>query len=301
MVFQPDANDDLNNPSTWEKVNPNWGVSLKPKEVHSQYNQNKLSISLLQQWQNFCLNHWTKTKSGWLSNIAIEGVLVNDTLQDYYGGKVVISFDLSITTDLTAFSFLVEVEGKKPCLFTKGYIPEKSLNERLRLENPLYLDWVEQGIVATIPGQVIDDDFLYNDVINIISQYNLEVVSIAHDLYRAKNLVQLFTNDGFDVIAIPQNFSGIGVGLNELENAILKQSINIENNPLLLWCLSNTELLTDKNGNRKPVKPVVGRDRVRIDATISSIMAYYRYLVLKNNFVVAPKLEEFSDDLFVGW
>ena len=47
------------------------------------------------------------------------------------------------------------------------------------------------------------------------------------------------------------------------------------NNPILKWCLSNTQIETDKNDNIRPIK---GKNaKMRIEGTVSLIDAYVVY------------------------
>ena len=48
--------------------------------------------------------------------------------------------------------------------------------------------------------------------------------------------------------------------------------INYNNNPILKWCLTNTGVQTDRNGNIVPVKAQAAK--LRIDGTASLLDAY---------------------------
>ena len=47
------------------------------------------------------------------------------------------------------------------------------------------------------------------------------------------------------------------------------------NNPILKWCLSNTAIVSDKNGNIRPDKGI--NKKMRIDGTVSLLDAYVVY------------------------
>jgi phage terminase large subunit-like protein len=66
--------------------------------------------------------------------------------------------------------------------------------------------------------------------------------------------------------------------MKELGADLAAKRINYNNNPLTKWCLTNTAIKTDENGNIKPIK---GQSRtMRIDGTVSLLIAY---TVLFNN------------------
>ena len=53
------------------------------------------------------------------------------------------------------------------------------------------------------------------------------------------------------------------------------KKINYDNNPVLKWCLTNTAVAVDKNGNIQPVK--TSNQRRRIDGLASLLDAYVVY------------------------
>ena len=66
------------------------------------------------------------------------------------------------------------------------------------------------------------------------------------------------------------------------------KNINYNNNPILKWCLSNTQIERDKNDNIRPIKGT--NSKQRIDGAVSLIDAfvilqehYDDYLTMTNN------------------
>ena len=57
------------------------------------------------------------------------------------------------------------------------------------------------------------------------------------------------------------------------------KNINYNNNPILKWCLTNTQVKTDINDNIQPVKGT--NNKQRIDGTVSLIDAF---VVLQNHY-----------------
>jgi phage terminase large subunit-like protein len=57
------------------------------------------------------------------------------------------------------------------------------------------------------------------------------------------------------------------------------KKVNYGNNPVLKWCLTNTGVLTDRNGNITPVKNQSAKRR--IDGTVSLLDAY---VILMNRY-----------------
>ena len=60
------------------------------------------------------------------------------------------------------------------------------------------------------------------------------------------------------------------------EKCILSGELNHEDNPMLRWMISCTEVSTDPAGNIKPVKPEQKSAGKRIDGVVAAIMSLDR-------------------------
>jgi phage terminase large subunit-like protein len=61
------------------------------------------------------------------------------------------------------------------------------------------------------------------------------------------------------------------------------KKINYNNNPILKWCLTNTQVEIDKNDNIRPVKGK--NNKQRIDGTVSLIDAYVVFQKHYDDFI----------------
>jgi len=64
-------------------------------------------------------------------------------------------------------------------------------------------------------------------------------------------------------------------------------NIVYDNNPVLKWCLINTETKADVNGNIQPVKGL--QQRKRIDGTVALLCAYKVLMDKRDSFVTMNK------------
>ena len=67
--------------------------------------------------------------------------------------------------------------------------------------------------------------------------------------------------------------------MKDLKEELGAHKIVYDNNPIDKWCLANTQVKTDINGNIQPIKGVDSRNR--IDGTMALIDGY---VVLKNKY-----------------
>jgi len=86
-------------------------------------------------------------------------------------------------------------------------------------------------------------------------------------------------NNGFSLEEVIQGAKTMSTPMKILATDLQKKIINYNDNPILKWCLTNTQIEIDKNDNIRPVK---GKNsKQRIDGTVSFIDAY---VLLQNHY-----------------
>lgn len=59
---------------------------------------------------------------------------------------------------------------------------------------------------------------------------------------------------GFEMLEVRQGAKTMSNPMKQLEADLMDKKINYNNNPILKWCLTNTEVKRDDNDNIRPVK-----------------------------------------------
>ena len=93
-----------------------------------------------------------------------------------------------------------------------------------------------------------------------------------YDSYSAKYWVDEMTSEGFRMERCIQGAKTLSLPMQMLGVDLQAKRVNYNNNPVLKWCLTNTGILTDRNGNIVPVKNQSPKQR--IDGTASLLNAY---------------------------
>ena len=158
------------------------------------------------------------------------------------------------------------------------WIPEDTLQEHIEKDKVPYDVWICNGWVRTCPGNVIDQKEVVNWFQELQSEYNVYAYKIGYDAYNAQYLTKdLEENFGKDLTEkVQQNFKGLSSQMYLSKAWFKKRKIVYNYNPVLLWCLLNTEAVTDTQGNVKPYK---NRNlRKRIDGYSSLLDAFCVYL-----------------------
>ena len=77
---------------------------------------------------------------------------------------------------------------------------------------------------------------------------------------------------GFEMVMAIQGMKTLSLPMQIMGADLEAKRINYNNNPVLKWCLSNTAIKSDINGNIQPIKNQ--SPQKRIDGTISLLNAY---------------------------
>lgn len=98
----------------------------------------------------------------------------------------------------------------------------------------------------------------YSDVtawfIEMIEEYEITPAWIYYDSYSARYWVDEMNDAGFKMIRCIQGAKTLSLPMQMLGADLQAKKVNYNNNPLLKWCISNTGVLEDRNGNIVPIK-----------------------------------------------
>ena len=143
---------------------------------------------------------------------------------------------------------------------------------RVQEEKIPYDKWLEAGMLRLCNGNSID----YSDVtawfIEMVNTYDLMVLWVYYDSYSAKYWVQEMTDNGFIMVRCIQGAKTLSLPMQMLGADLQAKKVNYNNSSILKWCMTNTGIQTDRNGNIVPIKAQSAK--YRIDGLASLLDAY---------------------------
>ena len=271
VIYEADAEDDITLESTWQKANPNYGVSLRKDYMQRESKRAVELPSYQNTFRRLMLNIWTEAQSAWIGHDEW-GVCYQDFDDNKLEGKECWGgLDLASTRDLSAFVLIFNIEGKfivRPYIF----IPKENAKKRSDRDGVNYVEWMRDGHVYGTEGDVQDYNFIRNKINELSKKYRIQ--SICYDRWNASQLVIDLQNDGANLDPFGQGFVSMSMPTKALEVEIIAKNIIHNNNPCLNWCLSNVTLQEDPAGNIKPNK---SKSVDRIDPIVALIMAIGGY------------------------
>lgn len=272
VLYELDKRDEWTDPDAWAKANPSLGAikkldDLQIKVQRAKQNPVELSGVLCKEF-----NIRETVKTAWLSFDAINNTDTFD-LEAFRGAYCIGGVDLSITTDLTCASLLFMRRGEDTKYIRQMYwLPADRLQERVQQDKIPYDKWFERGLLRLCSGNSIN----YADVtawfVETVQQYELFPAWVYYDSYSARYFVEEMQMQGFTMIRCIQGAKTLSLPMQMLGADLQAHKVNYNNNPILKWCLTNTGILTDRNGNIVPVKNQSPRQR--IDGTAALLDCY---------------------------
>ena len=275
-IYEADPEDDITLESTWEKANPNYGVSLR-KEYMERESKRAMDVPSYQNtFRRLMLDQWTDSQTAWIGNKEwelCEGEIDLERLKDKecWGG-----LDLASTRDISAL-VLIFKEDDKFLVVPYFFIPEDNAKKRSDRDKVNYVTWIKQNHVIATSGDVADYNFIKEKIMQLGMQFRIQ--SICYDRWNASQLVIDLTNENVPMEPFGQGFQSMSAPTKELEKLILGQQIIHDGNPVMSWMLSNIALQEDPAGNIKPNK---AKSTEKIDGVVALIQALGSYMTEGN-------------------
>ncbi len=192
-----------------------------------------------------------------------------------YGGP-----DLSSTTDITAFVlvFPPQDEEDKYSILPYFWVPEDTLDLRVKRDHVPYDLWERQGLLMTTEGNVVHYGFIEKFIEELGTRFNIR--EIAFDRWGAVQMVQNLEGMGFTVVPFGQGFKDMSPPIKEFMKLTLEGRIAHGGHPVLRWNMDNIFIRTDPAGNIKADKE---KSTEKIDGAIATIMALDRAIRCGND------------------
>lgn len=165
------------------------------------------------------------------------------------------------------------------------WLPEDGFEQRVKIEKIPYDKWKEQGLLRLCPGNSIS----YSDItawyVEMENLYGISPMWVYYDRYSAKYWVEEMTAQGFTMVPCAQGAKTLSLPMQMLGADLQAKKVIYNNHPILKWCLTNTAIEIDRNGNIVPVKNQAAKQR--IDGVASLLDAYVGLFEHYNEYINA--------------
>jgi len=273
FIYELDERKEWTNSKMWEKANPGLGTIKGLDYLQEQVKRAKNDKNYLPTLLTKDFNIRETGVGSWLTfeTINNQETFELESLRNCYGiGGV----DLSSVGDLTCASCLIMKE-EKLYLSQMYFIPEARATQKEKEDKVPYSIWQKDGYIRFCPGTMVnfsDVTAWYNE---LRSKYSIYTLWVGYDPWGANQWAEEMKQNGYVLEEVIQGAKTMSTPMKMLASDLESHLINYNNNPILKWCLTNTQIEIDKNDNIRPVK---GRNsKQRIDGTVSLIDSYVVY------------------------
>ncbi len=253
VIYGAEDDDDWTDEAVWAKANPSLNITIDIEKVRAACESAKMMPNEENAFRQLRLNQWVKQTVRWMPMEKWDLCAFPVNEQSLEGRVCYGGLDLSSTTDLTAFVlvFPPEDEDDKYVVLPYFWLPEETLDLRVRRDHVPYDLWERQGFIQTTEGNVV------------------------HYGYIEKFIEELGTNVPFG-----QGYSSMSPPTKELMKLVLEKKIAHGGHPVLRWNVDNISIRTDPAGNIKADKE---KSTEKIDGAIATIMALDRAIRCGND------------------
>lgn len=280
VIYGAGDTEDWTDPKVWLKANPSLGETIGMDKVEAACESAKQNPGEENSFRQLRLNQWVKQAVRWMPMDKWDACAypVNEEMLEgrvCYGG-----LDLSSTTDLTSFCLVFPPEDEDEPYYVLPYfwVPEDTLELRVKRDHVPYDLWHRQGYLETTEGNVVHYGYIEKFIERLGERFNIR--EIAFDRWGAVQMVQNLEGMGFTVVPMGQGFASMSPPTKELMKLTLEKKLAHGGHPVLRWNMDNIFIRTDPAGNIKADK---AKSTEKIDGAIAMIMALDRAIRCGND------------------
>ena len=286
LYTQDNTQEIYDDPKNWIKSNPSLGVVKLPSYLEDVMNKSKNDHSTRVTMLCKDFNIKQVDQGAWLSfdDLNNEAKYEVNTLKNSYAiGGV----DLSSTTDLTAAVLVIQKkDDNKKYVIAHFFMPSDVVKKRMEEDNVPYDIWIKRGLITLTDGSQNDFSLVTQWFMRMIQEHQIRPLWVGFDPWNSQYWIKEMEELGFNMEKVRQGVYSLSEPMKQLEADLKNKLINYDNNPILKWCLSNTQAKVDLNGNIQPSK--LNSKYKRIDGTVALIIAYAvlnRYKIDYDNMI----------------
>lgn len=228
--------DSIYDETIWEKCNPNIEVSVFKEFLRSRVRMAKNeggSKEVDVRTLNF--NEWCDTVELWIQKDVWDknthGITEEDLLgKECYGGIQIVS-GLALNAFVLVFP-IDDILVVKPFF----WMPQSGVVENR--DKTDFGRWVDQKLINTSPGNVIENKIIFDWLLEEISKYNLHSIAMKKNI-EMNDIVQALVKAGITCNPISQGYAGLSTPTKLWEELLSGGKIDHMNNLVLTWANSN--------------------------------------------------------------
>ena len=175
VIYGADDTEDWTNPKVWKKCNPSLGETIGMDKVKTACESAKQNPGEENSFRQLRLNQWVKQAVRWMPMDKWDKCAFAVREDDLKGRVCYGGLDLSSTTDITAFVLVFPPldEEDKYIILPYFWIPEDTLDLRVKRDHVPYDIWERQGYLQTTEGNVVHYGYIEKFIEELGKKFNI--------------------------------------------------------------------------------------------------------------------------------
>ena len=276
--YKLDDIEEIKNPEMWIKANPNLGktVSYETYQLDVERAENNPSAR-----NDIIAKRFGIPMEGYTYFFTYEETLPHRR-REYWQLPCAMGGDMSQGDDFCSFTFLFPLANECFGIKTRNYISELTLKKLPLAMRAKYEEFIKEGSLIVMPGNILDMMDVYDDLDNYIMEVGYDVRSFGYDPYNALAFVERWEreNGPFGIVKVIQGSKTESVPLGELKK-LAEERMLLFDEEIMTFAMGNCIVSEDTNGNRKLLKK---RYEAKIDPVASMMDAFVSYKLNKEAF-----------------
>lgn len=276
--YKLDDIEEIKNPEMWIKANPNLGktVSYETYQLDVERAENNPSAR-----NDIIAKRFGIPMEGYTYFFTYEETLPHRR-REYWQLPCAMGGDMSQGDDFCSFTFLFPLANECFGIKTRNYISELTLKKLPLAMRAKYEEFIKEGSLIVMPGNILDMMDVYDDLDNYIMEVGYDVRSFGYDPYNALAFVERWEreNGPFGIVKVIQGSKTESVPLGELKK-LAEERMLLFDEEIMAFAMGNCIVSEDTNGNRKLLKK---RYEAKIDPVASMMDAFVSYKLNKEAF-----------------
>lgn len=276
--YKLDSIEEVNNPDMWLKANPNLGktVTYETYQLDVERAENNPVVR-----NDILAKRFGIPMEGYTYYFTYDETLPHRS-RDYWQMPCSMGNDFSQGDDFCSSVFLFPLANGMFGVKSRNYITELTLGKLQPAMRNKYDEFIKEGSLIVMPGNILDMMQVYDDLDNYIIETGYDVRAFGYDPYNAREFVERWTreNGEYGVEKVIQGARTESVPLGELKK-LAEERMLLFDEQVMTFAMGNAIVMEDTNGNRKLLKK---RYDAKIDPVAAMMDAFVAFKLHREDF-----------------